>query len=281
MTLPFLRHAALLLALTMIWSFASGATGALIIIDDFELPLDPTPANGGYLSPGNAGLGQGNPLVAQQNAPVANTIGGQRDVFVQQTDDNVNGGSSVVNGRDDWYGVERGQYVANTAVEDVLYHQLQYDGDGEVEMPDGPLSDAKALMVDLTDNGANDHFLIRFRNSQVPHAAGLGLFFTVTSASGVSTYTGAMSDTGDSGMGVPNVVDLLIPFADFGGTAEFNAVTSLTFNFNGGGVTGRVGADFAIDLIATVPEPSGAALLGLGAVGLAVPTWQRRRRRAG
>ncbi len=281
MTSPFLRHATLLLALTMIGSFVSGATGALIMIDDFEFPLSPLPANGGYLSPGNALLGQGNALVAQQNAPVANTIGGQRDVFVQQTDDNVNGGSSAVNGRDDWFGVERGQYVANTAVEDVLFHQLQYDGAGESEAQGGLLANAQSLMVDLTDGGANDRFLICFRNSQVPVTDNLGLFFTVTSASGVSTYAGVMPDTGEDSMGVPNVIDLLIPFANFGGTGDFTAVTSLTFNFNGGGVTGWVGADFAIDMIATVPEPSGAALLGLGAVGLAVPTWQRRRSRAG
>lgn len=273
MTHSTLRNLAFALALAGAWSSGRSAQAALIVIDDFELPGAPSPANGGYLSPGSVPT-PGNPLKTQHNGPDTSIIGGQRDVFVQQTSGNVDGDSAVVVGINPLLG----QFDQNTSVDGVLYSAVQYDGD-DLEAPDGFPGNAAGLLVDLTSSGANDEFLMRFTNAQVPVTNALSFFFEVTSPNGgYSFHLGSRPDLLTVN-NIPQAVDHLIPFASFTGNADFSMVNSITVYFNDDGdLNGSVGADFAVDLIAAVPEPSGAVLLGMAAVGLAIPSWRRRNR---
>ena len=253
-----------ILALLTALSVGSTAQGALLVIDDFELP---GPAMVTLMTPADA------PTVAQQNAP--GVIGGQRDIRMA-VDAGVGGASVFVVGND----LGKGYLDANTVAQRTASIHLQYDG---IDVETGPnLTDSLGLFVDLTDGGKNNELLIRFANSQVPGNGLLNLYVEVVSSGGVSTYSGTKANNLLGGGGVPLMEDHFISLADFTGGADFTQVQSLTFKFNddGNGV-GSVGADFEVDMIATVPEPGSALLLGLGAMGWLGYCRRKRNRSAG
>jgi len=144
--------------------------------------------------------------------------------------------------------------------------QLTYDGPSK-----GGLGS-----LDLTDDGTNTDFALRFASSDGVVPEGLDVTITAKSSlGGTLTYSGYIPDHSDPSEPLVH----LIPFAEFtaaGGDASFGTIETLTFEFNGD-QTPKV--DFSLDFVATVPEPSSVAMLGLClAVFVGRVVWRRRRR---
>lgn len=118
--------------------------------------------------------------------------------------------------------------------------------------------------TDLTDSGSANSLGIDFLS------ADFGGSLTVTASDGTNTSTKTLSIPAG-----PSTLSLL--FSSFTGSADFSAISSLTYSF-----TGDVSGDYAIQLLDShfttlVPSPAAlpAGLIGLGALAMG-----RRRRHA-
>lgn len=137
---------------------------------------------------------------------------------------------------------------------------IQWDGaDGS-----SALDTAGLGSVDLTAGGEN---AIGIRVVASDFAA--DLMFEVYSNGGADVST-LMTST----PALATNADLIIPFADFIGTADFTDVSAIVMM-----IDGPVNTDLQIDFVQStieVPEPGMAALFGLGLIGLGLA----RRRKA-
>jgi len=155
---------------------------------------------------------------------------------------------------------------------------LQYDGVDTLpgQTPGDPIVDVLRLGgLDLTDGGNSDRFRLNIHSAQAQNGVALEVLVRVVGANddeiALNGVFAAESQT-------PFAFD--IPFSAFsfdGGASmdTFRNARSVTFLFNPNFVPN---ADFEIDSIVTVPEPSSLALLGLA--GISAIVFHRRRRTA-
>jgi hypothetical protein len=154
---------------------------------------------------------------------------------------------------------------------------LQYDGEDAVNggEPGNPIVDVLGLGgVDLSDAGASDRFRFNIVSAQSQDGVALEVSVTIRGqGDGIATAAGFAPDSL-----TPSSYDLM--FSQFqyanGGTFEsvIQSARSITFIFNPNSVPN---ADFMIDSIVTVPEPSTVALLGMAGVAGVVYRLRKRR----
>lgn len=261
----------------IVWSLvlcARTATANTITIDAFTVP---NPGEVFFLDP----TGTGNTFVHQEPATpgapdAAEILGGQRDVLVK-----VDGTALPISAA----GIIGYETVNNNGLLQVAtfgnpgsYVIAQYDGrDVEPDPPGDYPDDAEDLgLVDLTDGGANDRFLLSFKSLDAGNVTALTLGVKVVGNTAQETLYRNVTESS-----VP--FDVPILFSGFSTTDLMKSVRSLTFEFNtpfAPTLNAPVpNVDFELDSIEAVPEPSTLAmLLALGVSVVLTGVWCRRKR---
>jgi hypothetical protein len=228
---------------------AMSASAAPILIDDFG---QPSPQQFYVVSAINA-----DPLLHKTTH--ASILGGERDLLVD-----VDGTSNLTSATG-----TIGGGLFDFGSSDVVTAALQYDGiDADQVVPTRALVNAGGLSVDLTGGGTNDRFRLDFANidaGTTQTLLGVDVFLTGPGGA-TATFAGATLES-------LTPTSYTIPFSSFGtaGPFSFASVSSITLTFNS---SLAPDVDFALDSFSAVPEPTGLALLAVGA-----GTCLRRRRR--
>ena len=250
-------------------SSAGTAHAAPIMIDDFDGPAPPSAGQTFFITGSNGG-GDPSPYLLKQSQ-ASGILGGQRDSLVNVIGTAQLGSALGVVGWDN--SRNAGLFQINTTPGPGSAVILQYDG-ADADTPTAPGTPAALVNgqglgnVDLTSGGTNNALVLRFASCDA--AGGLTINISATTAGGgTSTYTGSVADHASA-------YDLLIPFSSFAhtGGGVLTSISSITLVFN---VTGVPNVDFALNSIAAVPEPPAFALLAVGACGLLVCGWRRRK----
>lgn len=226
------------------------ANASPVVIDDFSSPAAAQAYVVGLINP--------DPYVLKQ----AGGIGGERDLLVDV--DGAAGAIAAVGT------VGGGSYLFGTTGTKPTTATLEYDGIdlGDTVGSPGSLNNAQLLNVDLTGGGSNDRIRFDFDSVDSAGALNLGVSLTITSSAGTATWSGNVPKSAG-----PSSTDVL--FSQFVGSLNPALVTSITAVFN----TAKVNdADFQLNSITAVPEPSTWVLLASGS--LAALAVARRRRAA-
>jgi hypothetical protein len=247
--------AGLLLAALMFWMPADAPAGT-IVIDNFDSPT----AGDLFFTSSDPNFGIGSGTVIKTVAP--GVIGDERELLVDVQGQAIPISAGGLVGFDPVLAM--GVMQVATAGPTPTLFALKYDG----------FEDEAGLLVDLTDGGENDEFVIRFLSVDGgDYPQGLSLAINVSDGGIVTAlYNDFVPDSGSA-------FDYTVKFSDFtvtGGTSPFDRAASVTFVIN---AAGAPNVDFKLDFIATVPEPSTAVLLLIGGVVLSLGWKQRRRLR--
>ena len=256
-----------------------------IVIDDFSIdtPVTVLPVIGA-VSSFSDGTDNGKGIYGSQNGPVANMIGGQRDVYIEK----VSGGQGIMSAQ-----VANGQYSYSTPASNPLTIGkgfIKWDGQNGVD--GSVIEDTQANFLATLDptglGGQNlyqggNAFRIDVINSD------LGFDFALTVYSSPTDWTQLILQSLAHLNGVPASSPIL--FADFEGACGACVLGSGALKFTGGAGASlsNVGAllaevnwsggskeiDLSIDQVITVPEPSSLALLGVGLLAFGI---SRRRK---
>lgn len=249
-------------------SFVAGLSAAILLlvhlpllqadfitIDSFDSP-DPAVA---FFVPGPPSGSRGIPFALKQAAPEA--IGQQRDLLTTVIGTPLPIAAAVMVGYEPSFdaGILAFATFGFGDLGPASYLSVRYDGTDAA----GSLAN-----VDLTGDGTNDAFSLRFLGVDAP----LPVTVTVSGPDNTSAvFHGVTAD-------INAPFTFPIPFASFTGDDTFGNVTSIEFVFNGPAAPIQ-NMDFELDSIRAVPEPSTLALLfGCGAFAVIARTRRRQRR---
>ncbi len=266
----WLRWGAACLLVIAVGYCTSSVRAGTIIIDNFEQPSLPSPAQTFVVPEGT------NSFLQFNQAIPSGVIGGQRDTLIQIVGDAVQLSAIGTLGHDPNSGIHALQMVTSGVAPTVA--TLQYSG-LHSPGPGSPLASlvnmhdlGDGLGIDLTNGGTNDRFLTNFLSVDAVPTSGLEMAITITSPGGKTSTANVIVPNS------PNEFDFSVPFNLLVGNASPTEVDSITFVFNGANLTTNI--DYKLQTLAVVPEPAAGILMAMaaGALGLAAPGLRRRRR---
>ncbi|MBN2474519.1 MAG: hypothetical protein JXB62_07915 [Pirellulales bacterium] len=240
------------------WCIVLGQAETLVI-DDFA---DPDPAEHFFITATTGG----STYATQHAAPESHVLGGEREIVVAVNDADPSHpplptSASGIFGFDEVFGISVLQIATSPGPGATV--TLTYDG-----------SDAEPMLADLTDGGTNRGFVLRFNSSDGGDDSWLDVRIAATNPA-----------VGTASLREPHLVadnngpfDYFLPFTDFDVADAglfFQQVDQVVFTLNGDNTPN---ADFELDLVATIPEPSTVVLGGCGGILLVFWGLFRRKR---
>lgn len=240
----------------------SSVYGDSIVVDDFKLPALEDPY---FFMRGNNLVFRDATLIKHIHPGI---LGTERDLLVEMCGYAQYSSSGGAIGYDGTGGLSL--FQVRTSGNSGTVVALQYDGQDDLDTEQG-LENARGLSVDLRRGGTSEGFLFRFAHADGADPEGLDLSITVTGP--VHGTIGLKQQHYIPNQPGPFVH--FVDFQDFTNPGVFDNVDSLTFVFNGDATPD---ADYQLDAIEVVPEPSTLALLGLGLLIMLVHGWRRQER---